>query len=153
MTRIGSSAISATLAATGRLGKLLIDASEINRAPEVLEAASANRRRRPTRRRWRGSSRTSPAPTCGWVTAVESVEAADRALAIAERLNLDPVVAEAFVNKGSALDQLGRRREAIALDEAALDMAKALPTATSRCASGTTSRRPSATTIRQARRR
>ena len=55
-----------------------------------------------------------------------AVEAADRALPIAERLNLDPVVAEAFVNKGSALNILGRRREAIALQTAALDMAKAL---------------------------
>jgi hypothetical protein len=53
------------------------------------------------------------------------VGAADRALAIAERLNLDLVVAEAFVNKGSALNILGRRREAIALQAAALDMAKA----------------------------
>ena len=31
------------------------------------------------------------------------------------------------MNKGSALSQLGRRREAIALDEAALRMAQALP--------------------------
>ena len=40
---------------------------------------------------------------------------------------VEPVVAEALVNKGSALSQLGRRREAIALDEAALRMAQALP--------------------------
>ena len=58
---------------------------------------------------------------------VESIAAADEALAIAERLDLEPVVAEALVNKGSALSQLGRRREAIALDEAALRMAQALP--------------------------
>ncbi len=57
----------------------------------------------------------------------ESIAAADEALAIAERLDLEPVVAEALVNKGSSLNQLGRRREAVALNEAALRMAQTLP--------------------------
>ena len=70
-----------------------------------------------------GPSRVS---TCDWVIG-DSIAAADGALAIAERLDLEPVVAEALVNKGSWLSQLGRRREAIALDEAALRMAQALP--------------------------
>ena len=48
-----------------------------------------------------------------------SIAAADRALAIAERLDLEPIVAEAMLNKASALNQLGRRREAIALHESA----------------------------------
>jgi tetratricopeptide (TPR) repeat protein len=53
-----------------------------------------------------------------------AVQVADRALAIAERLNLEAIVAEALVNKGSALMMLGRRRESIALQEAALELAK-----------------------------
>ena len=57
----------------------------------------------------------------------ESVTVADRALGIAERLNLDGVVAEAFVNKASSLNGLGRRRESIALHEAALALAIQLP--------------------------
>jgi tetratricopeptide (TPR) repeat protein len=54
----------------------------------------------------------------------EAVEAADRALAIAERTNLEDIVAEALVNKGSALSRLGRRREAVALHELALRLAE-----------------------------
>jgi tetratricopeptide (TPR) repeat protein len=53
-----------------------------------------------------------------------AVEAADRALAIAERLNLEPIIAEALVNKGSAINLMGRRREAAALEEAALTLAR-----------------------------
>jgi class 3 adenylate cyclase/tetratricopeptide (TPR) repeat protein len=52
-----------------------------------------------------------------------SVEMADRALAIAERLDLELVVADAFNNKGSSLGYLGRRREAVALLAAAVDLA------------------------------
>jgi hypothetical protein len=51
-----------------------------------------------------------------------SILAADRALAIAERLDLEPIVAEALENKASALQMGGRRREGIALHEAALDL-------------------------------
>src|SRR5439155_25649953 len=54
----------------------------------------------------------------------ESVEVADRALALAERLNLEEVVAEALVNKGASFDFLGRRRESAALQEAALELAR-----------------------------
>ena len=74
-------------------------------------------------RRWP----TSLARTCARRSLMRAVEVADRSLAIAERLNLDSVVAEAFVNKGSALNILGRRREAIALQAAALEMAQELP--------------------------
>ena len=52
-----------------------------------------------------------------------SVAVADEALAIAERLNLELIVAESFINKGSALEQLGRRREAVALVEAGAQLA------------------------------
>ena len=115
------------LAATGRLGKLLIDGGEINKAMDVLEAAVTE-----------GES-TGDEPTLAGILATlarahmrlgqdnESIAVADRALGIAERLNLEPVVAEAIVNKGAALSHLGRRREAIALGEAGLGMAAKLP--------------------------
>ena len=129
-TRIGSSAIrSPRSPPPGGSERCSSTAGEINRALEVLEAASAE------------SETVGDEPTRAGILAnlarvhmrlghaVESIAAADEALAIAERLDLEPVVAEALVNKGSALSQLGRRREAIALDEAALRMAQALPTA------------------------
>jgi len=54
----------------------------------------------------------------------EAVEMADRALAIAERLDLEEVVADAFNNKAAGLGYLGRRREAVALMEAAIAIAE-----------------------------
>ena len=54
---------------------------------------------------------------------VESIAAADEALTIAERLDLEEVVSEALVNKAAALANIGRRREAVALGEAALQRA------------------------------
>jgi hypothetical protein len=55
-----------------------------------------------------------------------AVELADRSLAIAERLNLEPIVAEAFINKGSGYSMLGRRRESIVLHRAALELGQRL---------------------------
>jgi class 3 adenylate cyclase/predicted ATPase len=55
---------------------------------------------------------------------LRAVEAADRALPIAERHNLLEVVAEAFINKGSSLSELGRLREAAAIMEAAVQLAE-----------------------------
>ncbi|MGH2357577.1 MAG: ATP-binding protein, partial [Candidatus Limnocylindria bacterium] len=57
--------------------------------------------------------------------AQRAIEVADRALVIAERLNLDEIIAEALINKGSALSYLGRRREAVALMGAALSLSQA----------------------------
>jgi class 3 adenylate cyclase/predicted ATPase len=54
-----------------------------------------------------------------------ALEMADRALAIAERLDLELIVAETFNNKGSSLDSFGRRREAVALMEASVRAAQA----------------------------
>ena len=53
----------------------------------------------------------------------ESIAIADRALDIAERQNLEGLVAEALVNKGSSLGNVGRRREARALLEMAILLA------------------------------
>jgi class 3 adenylate cyclase/tetratricopeptide (TPR) repeat protein len=56
----------------------------------------------------------------------EAVAAADRALTIAEPRNLEQIVAEALINKGSALSNLsGRRREAAALLAKAVEIAAA----------------------------
>ena len=118
--QIGDDAAAA--AATVRFGRVLLNASEIAHATEVLEAAIpavealddpgllgeafAHLARAHMR---------SGQPE-------KAVAAADRALEIGERLELDPVVAEALVNKGSALVILGRRREAVALLGAALEL-------------------------------
>jgi tetratricopeptide (TPR) repeat protein len=52
-------------------------------------------------------------------------ELADRALALAERHDLEDVVAEAFNNKAAALRGMGRNREAAAIMQAAIDLAHA----------------------------
>ncbi len=54
-----------------------------------------------------------------------AVETVDRALPIAERLDLDEVIADAFNTKGAALSYLGRTREAVALMEPAIAIAQA----------------------------
>ena len=117
----------AALAATGRLGRLLIEGGELNRAAAVLEGALAD------------AESIADEPTQAGILAnlarvhmrlgqsADSIAEADRALAIAERLDLDAVVAEALTSKGASLSQVGRRREAIALQSAALDLAVKLP--------------------------
>ncbi|HEX7068518.1 MAG TPA: hypothetical protein VF295_10040, partial [Candidatus Limnocylindria bacterium] len=114
----------AAAAATARLGKVLLDESEIQQATEVLEAAVPE------------AEAVGDEPVLAATLAylarahmrgarqARAVEAADRALAIAERLNLEPIIAEALVNKGSAINLMGRRREAAALEEAALTLAR-----------------------------
>ncbi len=53
----------------------------------------------------------------------EALEQADRALTIAEPLNLVRIVADAMNNRASTIANMGRRREATALMEAALALA------------------------------
>jgi class 3 adenylate cyclase/predicted ATPase len=112
--------------ATARLGQVLIDASELARAAELLEAALPE-----------AESLDDEAPLASTLAILsrafmrlarpeEAVGTADRALAIAERLNLDRVVAEGLLNKGSAYSQLGRRRESVALQQAALELVQRL---------------------------
>ncbi|HEX7173067.1 MAG TPA: adenylate/guanylate cyclase domain-containing protein [Candidatus Limnocylindria bacterium] len=108
--------------ALGLQGELLVDASQLDEAARVLEEALA--------------SAPEDAPDVEAELAAvlsraymrlyrpdEAVAMADRALAIAERLNLDAVVAEALINKGAALGMLGRRREAEFLVEGAVRLA------------------------------
>jgi class 3 adenylate cyclase/tetratricopeptide (TPR) repeat protein len=108
------------------LGAIRIDAGDINGAIDVLEAAL-------------GSAHPGEDFT-DEVDAVllahlsralmrkgenlKAVEAADRALPVAERENLEEVVNEALINKASAFADLGRRREAAAIMETAVRMAE-----------------------------
>jgi tetratricopeptide (TPR) repeat protein len=54
-----------------------------------------------------------------------SIDTADRALSIAEPLNLERIVAEALINKASSMHRKGRLREAVALHELAVGIADA----------------------------
>ena len=113
--------------AVARLGRVLLDASEVLQAIEVLRAAIPS-----------AESLDDPAPLAAiWATlsraymrngeSERSIEAAERALPVAEAARLDMVIAEAFVNKGSSLRRIGRMREALALLAAAVEMAKRGP--------------------------
>ncbi len=53
----------------------------------------------------------------------QAIRRADEALAIAEPRRLDRVVADAFVNKGAALQGMGRIREPVVLSRAAVELA------------------------------
>lgn len=55
----------------------------------------------------------------------ESLAKAERALALAEPLDLDSLVAEALLNRAGALGNLGRSREAILLEEGVIRLAHA----------------------------
>ncbi|MDQ2688948.1 MAG: hypothetical protein M3Y29_01560, partial [Chloroflexota bacterium] len=111
-------------AATARLGRVLIDESEIRRATDVLEAAVPEAEA--------SGDEAALAETLAHLArahmraanTARAVEVADRALAIAERLNLESIVAEALTNKASALNMDGRRRESEALLSAALKIAQ-----------------------------
>jgi class 3 adenylate cyclase/predicted ATPase len=112
----------AALKATARLGKTLIDASEVTQAGELLVAALPR------------AEALGDEPALAEILVHLSrvhmrrgesdaaVAVADRALAIAEVRNLEALVAEALENKASALNIAGRRRESIALHLAALEI-------------------------------
>ena len=115
----------ASVAATSRLGRVLLDASRLDEALTVLEAALPI-----------AEGLEDPTPLASLLANLSrahmrlgepdrAIERADRALAIAERRNLVPVVAEALGNKAAGLMQLGRRREAAALSAAVVEMAAA----------------------------
>jgi class 3 adenylate cyclase/tetratricopeptide (TPR) repeat protein len=53
----------------------------------------------------------------------QAIRRADEALAIAEPRRLDRIVADAFVNKGAALQGMGRIREPVVLTRAAVELA------------------------------
>jgi class 3 adenylate cyclase/tetratricopeptide (TPR) repeat protein len=111
--------------ANALLGEILLGASQIEAAIEVLEAtlaalpeAGADDVKAALLANLSRSLFRHDAPE-------RAIEVADRALAIAERLNLDQVVVEAFINKATALTYVERRREAATLMEAAVRLAEA----------------------------
>jgi class 3 adenylate cyclase/tetratricopeptide (TPR) repeat protein len=107
------------------LGAILIDAARIAEARDVLEAALTTLDEDADRVvRAELLSNLSRALIRADEPA-RAIEVADQALAIAERLDLELVVAETFNNKGSSLDSFGRRREAVALLEASVRVAQA----------------------------
>ena len=108
--------------AAARFGKILIEAGEIQRATEVLEATLAEAEALGDKPVLALTLANLARAHMRAAAAERAVELADRALDIAELLNLEPIIAEAFVNKGSALNMVGRRREAVALQQAALDV-------------------------------
>jgi tetratricopeptide (TPR) repeat protein len=116
----------ATAHASARLGRTLIDASRVLDASAVLESAA------PAAEALVDADPSAAAAIHAQLSrclmrlgkAAESVDAADRALMVAERLDLEPLVAEALINKGSSMVQLGRRREAAALMLKAIDLAE-----------------------------
>ncbi|HEX2843876.1 MAG TPA: hypothetical protein VHP64_01375, partial [Candidatus Limnocylindria bacterium] len=112
----------AAVAATVRFGRVLLYASEIQRAAEVLTRAIVEAEELDDQALVAaGAANLSRAyMRLGWST--KAIEAADRALAIAELRNLEEIAAEALVNKGAALAQLGRRRESTALHAAAFEL-------------------------------
>ena len=112
--------------ATVRLGQVLLDASEIERGAEVLQGASgeADELAEPAVIAAIQANLSRAFMRLGQAEA--GIVAADRALGIAEPMNLERVAAEALENKASSLSQLGRRREAKALHLAAIEIAQAL---------------------------
>jgi class 3 adenylate cyclase/tetratricopeptide (TPR) repeat protein len=111
--------------ARSELGAILLDAARIADARDVLETTVAGI-----------DEAVDPAVRAQVLSNLSrslmrsdepgrAIEEADRALAIAERLDLEQIVADTFNNKGSSLGYLGRRREAVALLEAAVAVARA----------------------------
>ena len=108
------------------LGEILIDSGQ------PLEAVAGPRGRHRRVPRDRGAGRSGPTILANLSRALmrtgqpaRAIQAADLALDLAEHLGLERIVAETFNNKGSSLGQLGRRREGLALLQAAVDVAHA----------------------------
>jgi len=114
---------SAVARVSALLGGILADASKVVEAVEFLEAA-LERAQAPEVLEVRADilARLSRAHM-RLGQSEQAVSRADEALAIAEPRRLDRISAEAFVNRGSALGQLGRIREPIILARAAVDLA------------------------------
>ena len=115
----------AVAGANAQVGRIMINAGMIAEAAEALEAALAAL-----------PAETDDAARAGILVNLSralyrsgnparAVEVVDRALPIAERLDLEEILADAFNNKGAALSYIGRSREAAALMEAAVRVAEA----------------------------
>jgi class 3 adenylate cyclase/tetratricopeptide (TPR) repeat protein len=109
--------------ATARLGEVLLNGARVGPAIDVLEPALAGLPEgAPDEARARIAATLSRAHMRAGEPA-KSIAAAEVALPIAERLNLDQVVADTLNNKGSSLGQLGRTQEGSALLAGAVEIA------------------------------
>ncbi|HYN69224.1 MAG TPA: AAA family ATPase, partial [Candidatus Eisenbacteria bacterium] len=105
------------------LGEVLIDGGQAGEAVAVLEVAAAA-----FPESGQGNVRAALLANLSRALmrvgqSARSIEAADKALDLAEHLELELLVAETFNNKGSSLVYLGRRREGAALLRAAIEVA------------------------------
>jgi len=116
----------AVATATARLGRVLTEASELDRAREVLEAGLAEAEVLDDKSPLAAILANLARVYMRVADTDRAIAAADRALALAERLNLEPVIAEALNNKAAALSIAGRRRESSALHAMALSLARKL---------------------------
>jgi class 3 adenylate cyclase/tetratricopeptide (TPR) repeat protein len=113
-----------TARATASLGWALFEARNSEAARELLEAAAAE------------FADLAPDPVVASIDAhlarayveadqnVRAIEAAERALEKGEQRDLVSIVTRAFITKGVALGNIGRKREGIALIGAAEDLAR-----------------------------
>ena len=109
--------------ATALVAQTLLDLGQIEAATEMLEDARASTSGEPDPD---SEAEVLVALSRAYMRAdraADAIEAADRALSIAEPRNLVRVVADAMNNRAAALNMMGRRREATALLEAAIKLA------------------------------
>ncbi len=122
-TRAGD--FNAAVRANALEGRILINGGQITEAVESLEATLAGL-----------PDTIDDAVRAGILTnlsralfranqPLRAIEMADLALPIAERLDLEEILADAFNNKAAGLSYVGRTREAAALMEAAIRVAEA----------------------------
>jgi class 3 adenylate cyclase/predicted ATPase len=122
---LARAAADATATGTGQalLGEILIDAGRAGDAVAVLESALETYPE--------NGPRDVPAAVLSNLSralmrmdqSARAIEAADRALDLAEHLGLDRIVAETFNNKAASLGNLGRRHEMRALYRSAIEIA------------------------------
>jgi tetratricopeptide (TPR) repeat protein len=107
------------------LGEILIDAGQAPQAVEVLEAAIAAFPETDGDETRAGLNANLSRALMRSGEPARSIQAADLTLDLAEHLGLERILAETFNNKGSSLGFLGRKREALALLQAAVEIARA----------------------------
>ena len=112
--------------ATANLGQTLINAGQAERAIEAFDSAlEGSDESGADLDEARARLLAGLAHACQRHAQYErALSAADEALVLAEQLALDDVIAPAMVTKATALDRLGRRREAVALVEGGLRLAQ-----------------------------
>ncbi len=110
--------------ASAMLGQVLVDAGRTSAAIPMLDAALAELPASGADAVKAGLLANLSRALFRHDEPVRAIDMADRALALAERLDLRELIAETFINKAAALADLGRRREARAILEAAIALAQ-----------------------------